>query len=123
MPSLGSAPTYQAADGRTRDATGVFGQTTTPAFDPATMPNPNGNPTAPRLGRITSPATLPDVPLANGVVIKALTSNTADVELLTGAQTAGQGYPMAPGEIVSLAIASLASVRVVGSGSIAYAAS
>jgi len=119
MDDLGAAPRYIGRDDRQRDAIGVFGITTTRAFDPSVNPNPNGNPAQPVIGRqqVTSSAVaLPNEVLGNGVVVRSMDANSADIELLAPGQTAGDGYPLAPGDAVSFAITNLSAIRVVGSG-------
>jgi hypothetical protein len=69
----------------------------------------------------TSAAALPADALANGIVVKASASNTATIWIGgSNVTTTANGYPLAPGEAMSFAVANASAIYLIGPSGVAY---
>jgi hypothetical protein len=121
----GAWPIYATVNGAAVSATnGLFVNPATGATFPVsgsvsvtgTVNTAASNPSAIYSGQQTcniTVAALPAQALVNGVVVKALKTNTATVYLGGSAVTTSTGYPLAAGEAISYAVANLSDVYLI----------
>lgn len=111
---MADLPTYTEYGGIVRHAHGVV------LLNPDGSPQGAGQPSTvtPYTAQQTSTTgavSLPTKALANGAVVKALSTNTGTVYIGPAGVTAATGYPLLAGEAISFAVGNLNQLFIIGS--------